>query len=97
MSQIVHTQSYDGTPVSTGGDSGFRSQSWSSLSRKSMYESQQQISSVMNPVSNLMSYSEVSLAELPVDLTSQPQRFISNIDDDEPVPVNTNFSHGRSL
>ena len=99
--KIVHTpcKSYDSTPVSTGGDSGFRSrsQSWSSLSRKSMYESQQQISSVMNPVSNLMSYSEVSLAELPVDLTSQPQRFISNIDDDEPVPVNTNFSHGRSL
>jgi len=52
-----------------------RSQSWSSLSRKSMYESQQQISSVMNPVSNSMSYSEVSLAESPVDLTSQLQRF----------------------
>ena len=79
MSQIVHTQSYDGTPVSTGGDSGFSIQSWSSLSRKSMYESQQQISSVMNPVSNSMSYSEVSLAESPVDLTSQLQRFWSDV------------------
>lgn len=100
-SKIVHVQckSYDSTPVSTGGDSGFRSrsQSWSSLSRKSMYESQQQISSVINPVNNLWSYSEVSLAELPVDLTSQPQRFISNIEDDGPVPINTNFSHGRFL
>lgn len=93
------SKSYDSTPVSTGGDSGFRSrsQSWSSLSRKSMYESQQQISNVMNPVNNLWSYSEVSLAELPVDLTTQPQRFISVIEDDGPVPVDLNFSYGRLI
>jgi len=96
--QVIHvpSKSYDSTPVSTGGDSGFRSrsQSWSSLSRKSVYESQQHIG-VMNPLSNLMSYSEVSLAELPVDFTSQPQRFISVIEDDESVPETLNFSHGR--
>lgn len=99
--KVIHTQSksYNSTPVSTGGDSGFRSrsQSWSSLSRKSMYESQQQISNVINPVNNLWSYSEASLTEIPVDLAAQPQRFISVIEDDGPVPVNTNFSHGRCL
>ncbi|KAH3702565.1 hypothetical protein DPMN_077589, partial [Dreissena polymorpha] len=97
ITQIVHlqTKSYDSTPVSTGGDSGFRSrsQSWSSLSRKSVYESQREICGVSNPVSNLWSYSEVSLAELPVDLTSQPQRYISVIEDDGPSPENLNFSH----
>lgn len=97
--KIIHVQSksYDSTPVSTGGDSGFRSrsQSWSSLSRKSVYESEQHINSVINPaMSNLWSYSEMSLAELPVDLTSQPQRFISIIEDDGPVPDDLNFSKG---
>ena len=99
--KIIHVQSksYDSTPVSTGGDSGFRSrsQSWSSLSRKSVYESEQHINSVTNPaVNNLWSYSEMSLAELPVDLTSQPQRFISVIEDDglEPEPENLNYSKG---
>lgn len=97
--KVIHVQSksYDSTPVSTGGDSGFRSrsQSWSSLSRKSVYESQQHINCVINPaVNNLWSYSEMSLAELPVDLTSQPQRFISVIEDDGSVPENLNFSQG---
>ena len=95
----VQSKSYDETPVSTGGDSGFRSrsQSWSSLSRKSMYESQQLISdacALKNPVSSLWNYSEMSLSEWPLDLSSQPQRFISIIEDDGTVMENFTFSNG---
>lgn len=71
-----HSHSYDSTPVSTGGDSGFRSrsQSWSSLSQKSLPRSKghTQVADDQNVMRSLWSYSVTSLS----DTLSQPQRYI---------------------
>ena len=86
--QVAHvpSHSYDSTPVSTGGDSGFRSrsQSWSSLSQKSVSGSKVHtlVPEVQNPMKSLWSYSVTSLSES----ASQPQRFISVLQDEGSLP-----------
>ena len=94
---VVHVQShsYDSTPVSTGGDSGFRSrsQSWSSLSQKSMSGSKVHtlVPDVHTPMKSLWSYSVTSLAET----ASQPQRFISGLQDEGPLLSSLAVNQGR--
>ena len=72
-----HSHSYDSTPVSTGGDSGFRSrsQSWSSLSQKSLTGSKGHALAAdgQNQMRSLLSYSVTSLLDSP----SQPQRYFA--------------------
>ena len=76
-----HSHSYDSTPVSTGGDSGFRSrsQSWSSLSQKSLTGSKGQgqghavVADGQNQMRSLLSYSVTSLLDSPTD----PQRYLT--------------------
>ena len=88
----LHSHSYDSTPVSTGGDSGFRSrsQSWSSLSQKSVSGSKGQTPVQQNPMKSLLSYSVTSLSELP----TQPQRYISQVQEEEFKPDTFNVNTG---
>ncbi|KAL3836273.1 hypothetical protein ACJMK2_021711 [Sinanodonta woodiana] len=92
------SKSNDSTPFSTGGDSGFRSrsQSWSSLSRKSTCSSIGQLANIpnaLNPASRLWSYSVTSLSEMPMDIP-HCERYVQS-EETEGVEDSCTFSSGR--
>ena len=96
-----HSHSYDSTPVSTGGDSGFRSrsQSWSTLSQKSLPGSKDQgqghglVADGQNQMKSLLSYSVTSLLDSP----TERQRYLVNMPEEGANLENLSVNKGRLL